>query len=141
MKSSEVTADELLDLADELSKIGGRARERGNQQKVVEAMNACVAIVVDAAKTIALKEVMARRSLQKVLPIDPASAGDEYESGLDVVVTNEADLESSSGRDHKHLVPPPHPGCGHPARCPCECRGCKRAWEEAGRPSPLSGGK
>ena len=30
----------------------------------------------------------------------------------------------------------PHTDCPDPATCDCDCHGCKRAWERAGRPSP-----
>lgn len=30
----------------------------------------------------------------------------------------------------------PHMDCPDPATCDCDCHGCKRAWERAGRPSP-----
>ena len=29
-----------------------------------------------------------------------------------------------------------HSSCPDPAQCVCECRACKRAWFDAGRPSP-----
>lgn len=32
--------------------------------------------------------------------------------------------------------PSPHLDCPDPASCDCNCRTCKRAWENAGRPSP-----
>ncbi len=32
----------------------------------------------------------------------------------------------------------PHESCPDPARCDCECRGCKRAWFVAGRPNPAA---
>lgn len=30
----------------------------------------------------------------------------------------------------------PHTDCPDPATCDCDCHGCKRVWERAGRPSP-----
>jgi len=59
-RQKRVTADELLDFVDQALKMAARAQQ-ASQQPVVLAMNETIARVHDAAKSVALNEVMDRR--------------------------------------------------------------------------------
>lgn len=60
-------------------------------------------------------------------------------AGYDVVSRDAfaATYERADGRPIT-LLPVDHPGCADPACCACGCRECGGAWEQLGRPLPVS---
>lgn len=74
MKAVRITTNELLDLADHVTRLASKAGHV-SQQPVQKALDACLPLLIDAAKGTALQEAMDVRRLREDEQQMPAPAG------------------------------------------------------------------